>query len=116
MRKPTCAIAWTRARSFVESEITVFDWQISFGNVLTIASFVLGGLAFVWTMKSQIDSLGSRTRTMEGELKKLVEILVNQGRQDERMNSLDQRMLVQGQRLDHAIERFDRISDFRKGD
>lgn len=50
---------------------------------------------------------------MEGELKKLVEILVNQGRQEERMNSLDSRMLVQGKRLDETIERFNRVADRR---
>lgn len=93
----------------------MFDWQVSFGNVLTIAAFILGGSAFVWTMKSQIDLLGNRTEAMEDELKKLVQILINQGRQEERMNAIDHRMLAQGERLDSAIDRLNRISDRDRG-
>lgn len=93
----------------------MFDWQVSLGNVLTIAAFILGGLAFVWTMKSQIDSLGNRTQAMEGELKKLVEVLINQGRQEERMNAIDHRILAQGERLDTAIDRLNRIADRERG-
>lgn len=89
----------------------MFDWQINLGNVLTIISFIIGGLGFVWTMKSQIDSLGSRTMAMEVELKKLVDVLINQGRQDERLNAMDFRLAASAQRVTDLEKRVNRDRD-----
>jgi len=88
-----------------------FDWGISLGNFLTIASFLVGGLSFVWTLKSQIDSLSGRTSAMETELKKLVEVLIHQGRQDERLNSFDTRTAAISQRVNDLERRFNRVKD-----
>lgn len=92
-------------------EMINFDWGVSLGNFLTIGSFLVGGLGFVWTMKSQIDSIGDRTRDMEAELKKLVEVLIHQGRQDERLNSFDTRTAGLNQRLNELERRFNRDKD-----
>lgn len=88
-----------------------FDWGISLGNFLTIGSFIIGGLGFVWTMKSQIDAIGSRTAAMEAELKKLVEVLIHQGRQDERLNSFDTRVTGLNQRQNELERRLNRERD-----
>ena len=88
-----------------------FDWGISLGNFLTIGSFLVGGLGFVWTMKSQIDSLGSRTQAMETELKKLVEVLIHQGRQDERLNAFDARVSGISDRINGMERRINREKD-----
>lgn len=90
-----------------------FDWQINLGNILTIAAFIVGGLGFVWTMRSQIISLGGRTGAMEAELKKLGDILVNQGVQNERMNNLDYRLAAQAQRAQELEARFNRDRERR---
>lgn len=86
-------------------------WQFNFGNLLTILSFLGGGILFIASTRQQLFSLSERATEMELELKKLVEILVNQGRQDERMLAMDQRMLAQGKRLDEFQERVNRVVD-----
>lgn len=90
-----------------------FDYGINLGNVLTILAFIVGGLGFVYTMRSKIDSLGGRAAAMEAELKKLGDILVNQGRQDERMNNLDYRLAAQAQRAQELETRFNRDRERR---
>lgn len=86
-------------------------WQFNFGNLLTILSFLGGGILFIASTRQQLFSLNERSTAMEKELKSLVEILVNQGRQDERMTAMDHRMLAQGKRIDQHDERMNRIGD-----
>ncbi|KAL0630334.1 hypothetical protein Q9L58_010820 [Maublancomyces gigas] len=94
----------------------------NFGNMLTIATFFVGGIAFVWSMKVDLkanqaanqvmlDSLNERFIGMQEEMKKLVEILVNQGKHEERMIAMDARLMNQGRRLDETIERFNRFME-----
>jgi hypothetical protein len=91
-----------------------FDWQINLGNLLTILAFIIGGLGFVWTMRSQIDSLAGRAGAMEAELKKLGDILINQGVQNERMNALDYRLAASDRDLKELEARFNRERDERR--
>lgn len=86
-------------------------WQFNIGNLLTILSFLGGGMLFIASTRQQLFSLSERSAAMEIELKKLVEVLINQGRQDERMTAMDQRMLMQGKRLDEFQDRFNRSVD-----
>lgn len=86
-------------------------WQFNFGNLLTILSFLGGGLLFIASTRQQLSSLSERAQAMEVELGKLVDILVSQGRQEERMTAMDQRMLAQGKRIDQHDERMNRIVD-----
>lgn len=86
-------------------------WQFNFGNLLTILSFLGGGILFIASTRQQLASLSERSTAMEIELGKLVEVLISQGRQEERMTAMDQRMLAQGKRLDEFQERFNRSVD-----
>lgn len=64
---------------------------VNLGNILTIVSFLIGGLWFITTMKSSIEMLSIRLLTIEEisrdqrkEIQKLADILVTLGRYDER--------------------------------
>jgi len=65
----------------------MFSWTVRLGNLLTISD---------------------RLKNLELGLSKLPEILIQQGRQDERITAMDLRLMSQGKRLDAQIERFNR--------
>ena len=89
----------------------MFDWSINFGHFLTIVVLGAGGLGFVWTIRGRVDALSDRMLGLESETKKLVDVLIAQGRQDERLTAMDQRTVAQGRRLDELNERFNRVLD-----
>lgn len=59
--------------------------------------FAAGGLAY------SVHSLGKRMVGIETEMKQIVAVLVTQGRHEERMDAMDQRVLAQGRRLDEFM-------------
>ena len=81
------------------------------GDVLTIIAFLGGGVGFVYTMRGRIDGLSSQVISMQAELRKLVEIMVIQGRHAERMAAMDERISAQGRRLDDLTSRFNKQID-----
>ena len=89
----------------------IIDWSISIGNFLTIAAFIVGGITFVLSVRSNVEGLTSRMLAVEVKLEQLVSILVNQGRHEERMNAMDLRIQSQGQRLDDLARRFNFINN-----
>ena len=78
------------------------------GDVVTIIAFLGGGVGFVYTMRGRIDGLATQVVSMQAELRKLVDIMVMQGRHGERMDAMDQRIAAQGRRLDDLINRFNK--------
>lgn len=86
----------------------MFDWSFNLGNALTIVSFVVGGVVFVVTMRGRVDALSGRITFVEEEIKKLLQVLIEQGRHTERMAALDARIFAQGQRLDSLTNRVNR--------
>ena len=92
----------------------MFDWTISVGNALTIISFIGGGIVFVVTVRNKVNSLAEKMVSVDTKLEQLVEILVQQGRHEERMNAMDQRIAAQGQRLDETIGRLNRVIDEKR--
>lgn len=69
------------------------------------------GLAFVYKMQGKIDNMSVRLMVLEEKLEKLIEVLVQQGRHEERIASLDQRLLAQGIRFDDLSKRFNTLAD-----
>ena len=66
-------------------------WHVNLGNILTIVSFLLGGIWFISTMRNSIELLAQRLTQVEAsnedqrlEIKKLGEILVTLGKYEER--------------------------------
>lgn len=84
----------------------MFDWTISAGNLFTIGSFLVVASATVITLRNRVDSISIRLLSFENEIRRLTDILIAQGRQEERMNAMDARMVNQGARLDDMIKRY----------
>lgn len=91
---------------------------LRFGDILQIIAFLGGGIGFVYTMRGRIDGLSSQVlqqgaslSAVQVELKKIVDVLVIQGRHEERMRAQDERIFAQGQRLDSLQERFNTYID-----
>lgn len=100
-------------------EVT-FDFTVNIGNLLTITTFVGSFIYFIFKVGSRVDvvsgdvnDLKDNTKAMGQELKKLTEVLIVQGRQDERITAMDQRMVNQGKRLDDTIRRLNTYLDMR---
>ena len=82
-------------------------FQISAGNLLTIASFIVFVTIYVVNSRGAAKILAVRLTTVDAtiedfkvELKKLSEVLIGQAQQDGRINLLEQRMMQEGLRLD----------------
>jgi hypothetical protein len=86
----------------------VIDWNISLGNALTIIILGAGGLGFIYSIRGRVDGLGDRMKTMEQQLIRLVDVLVEQRGQAVHISSIDGRILAQGARLDELERRFNR--------
>lgn len=89
----------------------MFDWSVGLGNVITIVVLGIGGIGFLYTIKTQVINLSGRLQDLEHELHRLTDILVAQGRQDERMTAMDARLVAQGKRLDELAMRFNKKID-----
>ena len=69
----------------------IIDLSINLGNLLTIASFLVGGIVFVMMIKATMQVIDVRLSAVEDsniqqnlEIKKLADILVTLGRYEER--------------------------------
>lgn len=90
----------------------MFDWVANnVGNIISIIGMFAVGIGFLYSMKDKIDNMSTRLLVLEGELKKLIDVLIAQGRQEERISALDQRMVAQGIRLDDLSKRFNNLTD-----
>lgn len=80
---------------------------LRFGDLLIVASFLFSGGGIVYAMRTKLTDLTKSVETLEAELKKITDILVVQARHEERMTTLDNRILSQGQRLDVVAKTVD---------
>lgn len=67
------------------------DLSVNLGNLLTIASFIIGGIVFIMQLRSMIGIVELRLQALEKsnenqnlEIKKLGDILVTLGKYEER--------------------------------
>lgn len=86
-------------------------WKLSVENLITLLVLGAGGLGFVYTIRGRLDALSERLLVFEKEIRRLVDVLVVQGRQEERMNSMENRISAQGLRLDDLTKRFNEKMD-----
>lgn len=89
----------------------LFDWTISIGAILNIIAFIVVGTGFVYTMRGRMESLSNRLHVLEEDIKTLITILIQQGKQEERMTAMDARVANQGARLDDITRRFNDKTD-----
>jgi hypothetical protein len=87
----------------------MFDWSINIGHLITILVLGAGGVGFVYVLRGRVDHLSSRMLALEIETKKLIDVLIAQGRHDERLTAMDARMASQDRRLDEITDRLNRV-------
>lgn len=82
-------------------------------NWLSLAVFAAGQVfALIWIVSSirgDTKALAKDIEDMKTTMKQLVEVLIVQGRQEERQNSADGRLTAQGQRIDDLTRKIDRF-------
>jgi hypothetical protein len=71
----------------------MLDLTVNLGNILTILSFVVVGASIAASIRSQVTTMAIRLLSLETEIKKLSEVLIALGRQDERLNAMDARLI-----------------------
>ena len=87
----------------------MLDLSINLGNLLTIASFLVGGTTFIVALRSMLRSLDERMVSVEGEIKKLTDILVKLAAYDERFKNYDERFLRNEADVARLHEWFDEL-------
>lgn len=80
-------------------------WSLNFGHFLTILVLGAGGIGFAYTVRGRVDALSDRMLSVENNIKQLVEVLVQQGRMQERLKTIDERQLAEGRRVDDLTKR-----------
>jgi hypothetical protein len=90
----------------------MFDLSISLGNLLTVGAFIIGGIAFAYSIKSdtkifqmRFSMIDTQMEDFKDEIKKLVEIVIEQTRQSGRIDRVEERQLQEGKRVDRLEER-----------
>lgn len=93
----------------------MFDATISLGSILTIASFLIGGVAFAFSIKSDTKVLDTKFTMIDAqiedfkvELRKINEVLVGLAVQSGRIDRVEDRQLSEGKRLDAFEVRFNK--------
>lgn len=96
----------------------MFELTISLGSILTMASFLVGGLVFALSIKgdtrvheARFDSMSEQQREIREELKKLSEVLIKLAVQDGRIKAAEDRIAAQGLRLDETSGRLNAYID-----
>lgn len=89
----------------------MFDWTVNLSSIISIVGMLCIGIGFLYTTRDKLDNMAKRLETLEEDLKKLIDVLIQQGKQEERINALDQRMVAQGIRLDDLTKRFNYLTD-----
>lgn len=69
-----------------------FDFTINWGHVLTGIGLALGAVGIVYAIKSDVRLLKAELDGMRVQIAKITDVLIHLGRQEERLNSHDQRI------------------------
>jgi hypothetical protein len=69
-----------------------FDSTVNLGQLITFLGFIIGGVSFVVAVRLKIEILHDRMSDVETELKKMTNVMIELGRQDERLNAMDHRL------------------------
>lgn len=100
----------------------MFDWSLSLGNVLTLLTFIGGGWAFVWNMRSYMDkSIAILTLKMslvdlqftkvDQKLERFSDALMTLAKQDIRLTNYEVMLGAFGKRITELERRFNRKVD-----
>lgn len=67
----------------------IFDWRISIGTIIEIATIFFGGLFFLYGMKSRIDLMSIELVALKAAISKLSDILTKLAVQDQRLLNIE---------------------------
>lgn len=87
------------------------DYTITLGNILEVASIVGGGLLVLIKLNNNVVSLKADVTGMQGEIKKIGDVLIGMARFDEKLRSVDMRL----QTHDEAISELRHGEGFVRG-
>lgn len=83
------------------------EWAPFLTAGVNILAMILVGLGFVYTLRGRVNDLVTDMGEVKGDLKALVALQIAQGRHEERMVAMDERILAQGKRLDKFMQSHD---------
>lgn len=69
-----------------------FDGTINIGHIFTALSLLAAGFFIATSVRVKFQSLETGLESVSAELKKMSGVLVELGRQDERLNGIDRRL------------------------
>jgi hypothetical protein len=69
-----------------------FDWTINFGHIITAIGLIGGAMGIVYAMKMDVRVIKSEIDDIKSDLRSMAGVLVQIGRQEERLNSHDRRI------------------------
>lgn len=77
----------------------MFDLTINLGSLISTASFIGSGAYFIWSMRTRLEVMDTRQATVvekiskiETELQKLTEVIIEQAKQTQRLDSFEARL------------------------
>src|SRR5262249_46445432 len=92
---------------------TMIDTTINLGALVTIFVSLVTAISFIWAIRSNVAILEVRLtqqdkviESIQDELKKLNDVASDIRGQNQRINTLDERLQAQGSRLDEALSWF----------
>ena len=68
----------------------MIEQTITIGNIIEIASIVCGGIAVLVTLRATVTQLKEDVQVMQGELKKLADVVTRMAVTDVRLTNLEQ--------------------------
>lgn len=66
------------------------DYTITIGNMVEIASILIGGIYALATIKSNVGTIKTEVGEMQVEIKKISDVLINQADQNRRIIHLEE--------------------------
>jgi hypothetical protein len=86
-------------------------WSFNFGHLVTLLALGLPGVGFLYTIRGRVDNLNTDMTDLKAEVKKLVDVMISQGKQETALASLRDAHIAQGKRLDEFINRMNTYID-----
>jgi hypothetical protein len=69
-----------------------FSPTIDLGHIVEAFVIAIGGLGVIYTLRNDVKTLKDDMSSVKTELEKITDVLVELGRQDERINAIDKRI------------------------
>lgn len=91
----------------------MIDPTINLTSIVTILAIAVGIIITWATLKNNVVSITSEIVDLKKEMKKMGEVLTSVAVQNERLNSMDERMLSQGHRIDELRASVTRVEGLR---